>query len=273
MTTTKPIPVYKAVSASLRALAVLEALNDMGPSGLTAVARRTGLPKATALRMLETLRGAGFATYDPEAKEFAVGVRALSLSHGYRPADAVVAIARPIVADLRADLGWPSDIVICQDDQLVIADTTSVGAPFSIVRRRGPGSHLPYTISATGRAWLAFCEPEQRARIQRFERPHPHESLDLMASPERLAAIVDETARRGYGVQSGEFFDAEAGAAVPVMVNGQLACCLNVVTARNAVPLEQIEARYVPRLLEAARRIADGVAQAGAGPATVERAE
>ncbi|MCB1398183.1 MAG: helix-turn-helix domain-containing protein [Rhodobacteraceae bacterium] len=249
------IPVYKSVSASLRALEVLEALNDMGPSGLTAVHRRTGLPKATALRMLETLRTAGFATYDPVAKTFAVGIRALSLSHGYRPADEVVSVARPIVAGLRTDLGWPSDVVVCQNDQLVIADTNTATAVFSIVRRRGPGSHLPFSISATGRTWLAFCGEEQRERILRFEHPHPHESLDLMANPDRLRALTDETRRRGYGLVSGEYFDGEAGAAVPVMMDGVLVCCLNIITARNAVPAEQIEARYVPRLLDAARAI------------------
>ena len=249
-------PVYKAVSASLKVLEVLEALNDIGPAGLTALHKRAELPKATTLRMLETLCSAGFATYDPIDKTYAVGLHALALSRGYNPTDEIVAIAKPVVNELRADLGWPSDIVICQNDRLVIADTNTKQAHFSIVRHRGPGSQLPFTISATGRAWLAFCPQEMRERILEFENPHPQESRDLLANPERMRAIIDETRRRGYGLQSGEFFDAEAGAGVPVIVNGSLRCCINIVTARNAVSVEQIERQYVPKILKAAETIA-----------------
>ncbi|MEO4042988.1 IclR family transcriptional regulator C-terminal domain-containing protein [Hoeflea sp. CAU 1731] len=249
-------PVYKAVSASLKVLEVLEALNDIGPAGLTALYKRAELPKATTLRMLETLCSAGFATYDPLEKTYAVGLHALALSRGYNPADEIIAIAKPVVTELRMDLGWPSDIVICQNDRLVIADTNTQEAQFSIVRNRGSGSQLPFTISATGRAWLAFCPDETRERILKFENPHPQESRDLLANPARMRAIIDETRRRGYGVQSGEFFDTEAGAGVPVIVNGVLRCCINIVTARNAVSVEQIERQYVPKILKAAETIA-----------------
>lgn len=249
-------PVYKTVAASLRVLQVLEALNDVGPAGLTAVHKRAKLPKATTLRMLETLCSAGFATYDPGQKVFAVGLHALALSTGYNAVDEIVAIARPIVANLRLDLGWPSDIVVCENDRLVIADTNTKQAQFSVVRVGGAGSQLPYSISATGRAWLAFCEDDMRERILRFDNPHPQESRDLLAHPERLMAIIAETRRRGYGLQSGEFFDNEAGAGVPVIVDGTLRCCVNIITARNAVSLEQIERQYVPKLQKAAETIA-----------------
>lgn len=250
------VPVYKPVSASLKVLAVLETLNDIGPAGLTALHKRAGLPKATTLRMLETLRMAGFATYDPIEKTFAVGLHALALSRGYNATDEIVTIARPIVTELRLDLGWPSDIVICQNDRLFIADTNTLQAQFSVVRPGGEGSQLPFSISATGRAWLAFCPAEMRERILKFENPHPQESMDLLANLQRLRAIVEETRRRGYGLQSGEFFDSEAGAGVPVMVDGVLRCCINIITARNAVSLEQLERQYVPKLQKAAARIA-----------------
>lgn len=249
-------PVYKAVSASLKVLQVLEALNDIGPAGLTAVHKRAKLPKATTLRMLETLCSAGYASYDPAGKVFAVGLHALALSQGYNAVDEIVTIARPVIADLRLDLGWPSDIVVCDNDRLVIADTNTRQAQFSVVRAGGAGSQLPFSISATGRAWLAFCPDDMRERILRFDNPHPQESRDLLAHPERLAAIISETRRRGYGLQSGEFFDSEAGAGVPVIVNGALRCCINIVTARNAVSLEQIERQYVPKLQRAADAIA-----------------
>lgn len=254
-------PVYKAVSASLKVLEVLEALNDIGPAGLTALHKRAGLPKATTLRMLETLHSAGFATYNPTEKTFAVGLHSLALSRGYNAVDEIVSFARPVVADLRLDLGWPSDIVVCENDRLVIADTNARTAQFSVVRFRGPGSQLPFSISATGRAWLAFCSDEVRERILHFENPHPEESRDLLASPDRLRAIVAETRRRGYGLQSGEFFDNEAGAGVPVIVNGVLRCCINIITARNAVSLEQIERQYVPKMQKAAEAIAAAAAR------------
>ncbi|MEW5423806.1 IclR family transcriptional regulator C-terminal domain-containing protein [Amorphus sp. 3PC139-8] len=257
--------VYKPVSASLRVLQVLEALNAIGPAGLTAIHKRTGIPKPTTLRMLETLHAAGFASYDAQKREFGVGLRSLALSSGYNADDEIVTLAQPVVSRLRADLGWPSDIVVCRDDRLVIADTNARDASFAVVRHRGRGSEIPFTISATGRAWLAFCDDETRKRLLRFERPHPEESDSLMKDPERLATIIETTRRRGYGTQSGEFFSSEAGAGVPVFVHGVLRCCLNIVVARNAVSMEQIEERYVPRLQQAADEIASKCEGASAG--------
>jgi IclR family mhp operon transcriptional activator len=254
-------PVYKAVSASLKVLQVLEALNDVGPAGLTAIHNRARLPKATTLRMLETLCSVGYATYDSGEKKFAVGLQALALSQGYNAMDEIVAVARPVMSDLRIDLGWPSDIVVCHDDRLIIADTNTRQAQFSMVRAGGAGAQLPFSISATGRAWLAFCEDDMRKRILRFDNPHPQESRDLLAHPERLAAIISETRRRGYGLQSGEFFDSEASAGVPVIVAGTLRCCINIITARNAVSLEHIERQYVPKLQKAAKAIAAKMAR------------
>jgi IclR family transcriptional regulator, mhp operon transcriptional activator len=257
-------PVYGAVAASLKVLRVLEAVNDIGPAGLTALHRRTGLPKATTLRMLETLCLAGFATYNTDERTFAVGLHALALSRGYNAVDEIVSIAKPIVADLRLELGWPSDIVVCENDRLVIADTNAAQAQFSIVRSRGAGSQLPFTISATGRAWLAFCPGDVRERVLRFESPHSEESRELLGNPARMKSIIAETRRRGYGLQSGEFFDKEAGAGVPVLVDGILRCCINIITARNAVPVDQIERYYVPKMQKAAEAIAAATARQSA---------
>lgn len=249
----KGLPVvYKPVSASLRVLEVLEALNAIGPAGLTAIHRRAGLPKATAKRMLDTLCAAGFVGYDELKREFTVGVRALALSSGYDADDAILLVARPIMAKLRKEVGWPCDLVICRNDELVIADTNPSEGMFSVVRRRGNGSRLPFTISATGRCFLAFCDAATRERILRFDAPVPEESASLMADRSRLERLIAETRERGYGLQSGEFFEEQQGAAVPVLVDGALRCCINIVVAKNAVSLAQVQERYVPLLLAAA---------------------
>lgn len=50
----------EAVNSVIRALKVLEALNRLRATSLETLHQATGLPKATLVRLLETLTGAGY---------------------------------------------------------------------------------------------------------------------------------------------------------------------------------------------------------------------
>lgn len=243
MTTTTP------VNALMRGLLVLETVNAYGPAGLSEITHHTGLPKATVLRLLESLRQAGYLTFDTDARTYQVGLRALALSNNVSYEDTLLNVARPIMERLREKLGWPSDLAVFQHDKMVILDTNR--QPGVLSSNRSIGSRVPMLASATGRAYLAARPVEDRRRILDLL----HDSTDpferLARDPAAVERLLEETERRGYALSDQEFLKTNRGAAVAVMRGADVVCVINLIAIAKLASLADLEKRYVPMLFEA----------------------
>lgn len=237
------------VNALLRGLLVLEAVNTCGPAGLSQLWRRTGLPKATVLRLLESLRQAGYLSFDPEDQTYRVSLRTLALSNNVSFEYQMMEVARPVMGRLRARLGWPSDLAVFQHDKMVIVDTNR--EPGFLSNNRSIGSRVPMLASATGRIYLASTSVQERTQVldalARSTDPYEQLARDRAAA-ERLLA---QTAKRGYGLSNQEFLKTNRGAAVAVMCGGEVVCVINLIAIASLVSIEDVKKRYVPMLFDA----------------------
>jgi IclR family mhp operon transcriptional activator len=237
------------VNALLRGLLVLEAVNTHGPAGLSQLWRHTGLPKATVLRLLESLRQVGYLSFDPDSQTYRVSLRTLALSNNVSFEHQMMDVARPLMARLRARLGWPSDMAVFQHDKMVIVDTNR--QPGMLSTNRSIGSRVPMMASATGRIYMASTSAQERSRLL--------DSLALSTDPyeqlarDRVAAerLLAQTARRGYGLSDQEFLKTNRGAAVPIMRGNEVVCVINLIAIASLVSIEDVKKRYVPMLLDA----------------------
>ncbi|WP_323011802.1 helix-turn-helix domain-containing protein [Castellaniella sp.] len=241
------------VNALVRGLLVLETLNASGPAGLSDIWRKTGLPKATVFRMLETLHEHGYVTYDPSSQVYQVSLRALALSNNVSYGQQLLQIAAPVISSLREDLGWPSDLTVFQHDKMVIVDTNR--EPGMLSSNRSVGSRVPMMASATGRAYLAnIGEKQQQALLKRLalsDDPYEQLAKDQAAT----SRIISETLSRGYALSDQEFLKSNRGAAAAIMHDGEVVCVINMIAIARIVKLEEVENRYVPLLLEAKKKI------------------
>ena len=237
------------VNALLRGLLVLEAVNTYGPAGLSQLWRHTGLPKATALRLLESLRQVGYLTFDPDAQTYRVSLRTLALSNNVSFEHQMMEVARPVMARLREKLGWPSDLAVFQHDKMVIVDTNR--QPGMLSTNRSIGSRVPLMASATGRIYLASTSKEERSRLldSLATSTDPFEQL----AKDRSAAerLLDKTAKRGYGISDQEFLKTNRGAAVAIMRGTEVVAVINLIAIASLVSIEEVKKRYVPMLFEA----------------------
>ncbi|MFT3802581.1 MAG: helix-turn-helix domain-containing protein [Burkholderiaceae bacterium] len=241
------------VNALLRGLLVLEAVNTHGPAGLSQLWRHTGLPKATTLRLLESLRQAGYLSFDADMQTYRVSLRALALSNNVSLEGQLLEIARPIMTRLRERLGWPSDLAVFQHDKMVIVDTNR--KPGMLSTNRSIGSRIPLMASATGRAYLAHVPSDERERLLNVAAlsNDPFEQLarDRPAA-ERVLAL---THRRGYALSDQEFLPTNRGAAVAVMHGSRVVCVINLIALASLVGINEVRKRYVPMLLDAKAEI------------------
>ncbi|WP_263858984.1 IclR family transcriptional regulator [Rhodopseudomonas infernalis] len=237
------------VNALLRGLLVLEAVNAYGPVGLSEVRDITGLPKATTLRLLESLRQVGYLSFDETARTYTVGLRALALSNNISHENHLVETARPIMERLRLKLGWPSDLAIFQLDKMVIVDTNR--KPGMLSSNRSIGSRVPMLASATGRVYLANMAPDERADLLARLRLSSDPFEKLARNAKAVDKIVKTTLERGYAVSDQEFLKTNRGAAVAVKHGDEVICVINLIAIASLATLEDIERRYIPMLFEA----------------------
>jgi len=244
---------YAPITALMRGLKILEAVNRLGPVRLTDIQTATGLPKATVLRVLDTLRHGGYVTMTPDGREYLVAARTLSLSNNYAADEALIATAAPILQELRDATGWPSDLAFYQAGKMVIADTNRRPGSFSVNRKIG--TRVSVMLTAIGRVYLSFCEADERAAIIETllasDDPEERSARDAQA----LDALITRTRERGYAINERESVATIRAAAVPVMHQGRVMCAFNVIGLAQAVPMQEFENTYIPMLMQARERI------------------
>lgn len=243
----------KNVSALQRGLLVMETVNENGPIGLSSIQNKCGLPKATVLRMLETLCSLGYVQFDSVKKVYQVGARALALSNNFSFETHLLAVIEPVVERLRVKLGWPSDVAVFQHDKMVIVDTNR--RPGMLSANRTIGSRVPIMPSATGRAYLAALQTHERdqivSKLKQSDDPFEKTAKDS----KYIERLVSETIGRGYAISNQEFLPGNIGAAVPILHDGKVVCVINFIALAKVSTLDKIQRESVPLLLQTKEEI------------------
>lgn len=250
------------ITALERGLEILRLLSQPDIRQVKQLHEASGLPKPTIVRMLETLMAAGYVLRDAEGG-YRLTARVLGLAAGYRAAEHLVEVAQPILTRLREANGWPSDMGIFDRDAMVLVETAR--RPGVMTLNRPVGSRLPLLVSAMGRAYLAFCPPEERARTIEW-LSHSGDPYDAAArEPERLEALFAKVRERGHAISDGELLKTTLGVGAPVLVHGRPVAAINLMVVSSAMSMKRAERIFAPRLKEAAREIGEALSHSDAG--------
>ena len=156
-----------------RAFALLEALAEAGPEGMTLsnLARLLGVSKSTAYAILQTLLAGGFVA-DAGAgmsRRYRLGMALARLGDVVVSQIALRDVAMPVIRDLTAETGLTSRLAVLDDAHAIVI--ARVDAPQSTVRftaNLGKREHLH--CSAVGKSMLAALPGSEGARDRRSGR-------------------------------------------------------------------------------------------------------
>jgi len=132
-----------------------------------------------------------------------------------------------------------------------------------------PGFTLPIAECATGKAYLAFCEKEEREAIidgwQKIDNETAQRGLLLVGDD----AVLGRIRREGYALQLRNVYNAEPGKtsslAVPVFgKDNVLAGSLAVIYFASAMKADEAVKMFAEPLKETAKCIQDGLIAASA---------
>lgn len=234
-----------------KAINLLQAFGPQATAGVgvSELARRAGMSKSTAFRLLGTLERS--EVVERVGRNYRLGRRLHELgSHVYAPGhDRVRDVLIPYLADLYADTGETVHLAVLHGPEVVylakLYGHRTVPTPSRI------GGRMPAHCTAVGKVLLTYA-PE--AAAEAMAAPLPRFTPRTITDGPRLGAELDRIRAEGVAYDDGEVRPGLACVAVPVMgPAGRPIAALSI-----AGPAERIDPRALsPRL----RRVAAAAAQ------------
>jgi IclR family KDG regulon transcriptional repressor len=195
-----PAARYK-VDAAAKALELLSVFSFREPRlSLADLASRTGIPRATAFRLLSTLEQSGFL--DKVHGAFQLGIKCFVLGNIVAGGLDLRETARPHLAALRESTRETTQIAILDHWQVVYLERMLSPLSVGYMRSRA-GAILPAYCTGLGKALLAFrpeAEVAAWAATQKFTALTPR----TITSAKRLMKELAATRERGYGLDQEE---------------------------------------------------------------------
>jgi DNA-binding IclR family transcriptional regulator len=227
-----------AVGVLDRSAAILDAV-EAGAHRFTAIAEATGLPRATAHRLLRALEDHGFLARYP-GFGYRLGPRLLRLANEAMRELPLRDVAHPVLERLARSTGESAQLYVRSGDARVCIDAVESAHELRTIVT--VGSSLPLFAGSAAKVMLAFsADPE----------PHLRRAEDRA----RFEREVELVRTRGWASSAGERQPGVGSVSAPIL--GPYEILLAVVSVSGpASRMGRISARrYAPAVVEAAREI------------------
>ncbi len=203
-----------------KGLAVLETLESAHEDlTLTEVAHRVSESPTVVFRVLKTFVEAGYVRQEAATKRYRLGLRLWEMGARAVSRVGLVDVARPSLKWLTTVTGETSALAVLRDTDSLYIDQVDGSEPLRVYA--DPGSRAPVYATASGKAMLAFREPELVDRVIRagMKRLTPLTCTRGSQLRRRLAEIR----RTGLAVNYGERRPDIRAVAAPIF-NGRGEC-------------------------------------------------
>ena len=195
-------------------LSVLEAVGELQPVGVSDVARRAGVPKTTAHRVLQALGTLGWIRPTDEAQvRWTLSNRVLTLAAQFAIGSDILELALPAMRELHRRTGETIHLTVPEGTEVVLLhkiESTKPVRTYSWV-----GGTSPIHATSSGKAILA-CLPEAEVTAllgEGLERSTDRTIVDLERLHEDLRAIRE----RGYALNAAEWRNDVAATAAAIL--------------------------------------------------------
>ena len=231
------------------ALDVLECFATDGELGVSDIARRLGVAKSTAHRLLQTLASRGFIEQDAHSGQYRLGIHVYELGALALARNELRHVALPHLRQVAAATGLTVNLSVADGPDIVFVERIENSDGVRILGHFG--RRLPGHTTSSGKALAAWNHDADQARRRAGFPPRVSRTVRTEADWDRCL----ETVRRlGYAVSHSESFDGASSVAVPVMVRRQAVAAVSVFGPTEIIE-PQVD-RLVPVLVAASRRIA-----------------
>lgn len=240
---------YQPVESVRRALMVLRAFSSRSISTISSLHEETGIPKPTIVRMLETLMFEGYVARDNMCGGYRLTREIANLNAGYQGISRVIEVARPWVIDLTRRIKWPVGLGAIDGDEISIQFWTGTISPLAYTNTT-LGIRPDLLTTGMGRAYLAFCDPEERDLHIAKARKNPDIKFDVVQE-RQLRMLLKQARQDGFAMRDPRtppFRISTIG--IPLMEKGKVQALISLSFFSSAVLRRDIRTQIVEPLLE-----------------------
>jgi IclR family mhp operon transcriptional activator len=248
------MPAARPVNVVVRALQVLRALNRQPVSTLDALHKQTAIPKPTIVRLLQTLEAEGLVRRAPQYGAYYLTSEVTALASGWHHEPRIVQASSGIADALTQDLKWPVSVAVPDGDAMVVRYSTIPHSPLSFFHST-INMRLSLVTQALGRAYLAFCEPQEQDALVELVSRSGREPF----SPAELRAMLTEVRTRGYALRDPRVRPESSTIAVPIFEDQRVVATIGLTWFSSALTVDQAIERFLGPLQQAARATTAGL--------------
>jgi IclR family mhp operon transcriptional activator len=257
----------KSINALARGLEVLQLLQSSGALTLADLYRLTAIPKASLLRILKTLMERGFVWQRMVDDAWVPSFSLAELAGRMDRESQLVEVASPVLAALTAEIEWPSVLAVPRLTHMEVLETNATRAYFDQIALGPVGFQVNMLRSASGRAFIAYCEAPLREAILETLRRSDRPGNRMAHSADYVAQVLAETRAQGFGLRDPDFggnFDLGRALAddgrdslgVPIRLGNHVPGTLNITWTRRVLKRDRAVALLAPPAMRAAAQIA-----------------
>ncbi len=233
-------------------------------ASVSALARTAGLPRATALRLIQTMESEGFLLRVPEADRVLLGPELLRLARRVDTATLLHEVARGRLSELAAAVRETVTLsVVAPDGGLDLVD--QVFGPHHLVPRSWLGQRFPLHASSSGKLLLSTYDEQQLDRF--LGDPLPAFTAHTITTRRRLRRELDQIRVQAYAITVDELEEGLAGVSVGIFgEGGALVGAINVSGLGQRLD-EAARGRAVEHVRDVVDDITDALRQRRSGTA------
>jgi DNA-binding IclR family transcriptional regulator len=251
----KHAPGLPRAQSLARAAALVRAAGSAGGASTAELARRCGLPVATAARLLATLSDEGFVERTVDGAGWTLGLPLVRLARAADPDRALLAAAPPLLEELAVEAGESAALAVARPGPAMDVIAQADG-PGLLGVSDWVGRAFPLHASAPGKLVLAGLD--DAALREWVERTRPERFTPrTITSLRGLRAELARTRSQGRAELHDELEPSLASLAVPVPVGGGPPAYVGI-----SGPSGRLDARRRRALLPAVRATAERLARA-----------
>lgn len=237
------------------ALDLLECFVEDEELGVSEVARRLGVAKSTAHRILTTLASRKLIEQNQETGRYRLGLRLFELGHLALERVELRKRSRTLLEELRERSGWTVHLSVAQGADVLFLERLPTLRGMQVMqeyRRR-----WPLNATSSGKVICAY-DPEAAAR--RVAAGMPVFTTHTIATPQRFAEELTKIRRQGFATSNEELMYGLASVAAPVLDAGGLAVAAISITGSSAELGQNVD-RQVRLVVAATRHLTKSMQQ------------
>jgi IclR family pca regulon transcriptional regulator len=245
----------KRVNSMIRGLEILESFTPSDAHlTLQELSTRTGLPKTTVHRFLKTLLTMNYVSLDERTKAYCLAPRVMALGFSVLSGMDIRAKALPYMEALSRDTGQNVNLAVLDRTEMLYIERITVRR--IINTNLHVGSRVNCYQTAMGRSHIAFLPNEEYDRLIQALVKDKEAINQIGRRGEKLEEILKEVRNKGYAVNDDEWIPGLHAIGCPVFNGrGEVEASLNMCCISQMVGFDEMIEKFVPPLMETARKI------------------